>query len=193
MVLAHERRDIGSGKYVAVVGWDREPAFQNQLNAASFRITTKDGDKPVEGLEKTLKASIAFGGGQAREFPLETVFGQPGYYVAHVMPTKEGSYIFTLSGMIEGAPINEQFESGPGRFDDVDSAAAIQFPQALPDPSAAAADIQAARAEAASARTLGIAGIVVGGLGLLAALASFALRRPGAPAATARPVREPRS
>jgi len=180
LALAHERRAIGGGKYVAVVGWDTEPAYQDQLNAATIRIMRADTSQPVEGLEKSLTLQIAFGGGQPREFPLRAVFQQPGAYAADIQPTKAGSYVWTLSGTIEGTPINETFESGPGRFDDVESGTAVQFPSPAADPAAAIADAQAARAEAASARTLGIAGIVIGGLGLLAAIAAFATRRPAA-------------
>ena len=100
-----------------MVGWDSEPAFQNQLNAASFRITTKDGDKPVEGLDKTLKASIAFGGGQPKEFPLEAVFGQPGLYVAHVMrsardPARSGFSRFPSSSAHLGTRLQRSVPPG---------------------------------------------------------------------------------
>ena len=47
--LAHERRTIGNGKYDVVVGWDVEPAFLGQKNAASIRIS-KAGSSPAEGI-----------------------------------------------------------------------------------------------------------------------------------------------
>ncbi len=180
LALAHERRDIGGGKYTAVVGWEDEPTIQGQKNAAGFRITTKDGNQPVEGLEKTLKLTIAFGGGQPKEFPLRPVFKDPGHYVADIIPTKAGSYVWHLTGTIEGTAVDETFESGPGRFDDVQEATALEFPVPQGDPSAALAAAQAAQAEAASARTFGIAGVVLGALGLVAAAAAFVARRPTA-------------
>src|SRR4051812_14514038 len=85
--LAHERRPIGQGKYDATVGWDVEPAFSGQKNAASIRIA-KAGTNPavpVEGVQTTLKVQIRQGA-QTKEFPLRSVFGQAGYYVADIVP-----------------------------------------------------------------------------------------------------------
>ncbi|MBI3978030.1 MAG: hypothetical protein HY331_07585 [Chloroflexi bacterium] len=166
LAFAHERRTIGGGKYEVVVGFDREPAFVNLQNAASIRISRAGTQDPVEGVEKTLKIRIAFGGGQPREFALRAVFGQKGYYVADFFPTRTGAYIFIFAGEIEGTAIDERFESGPGRFDDVKATQTIQFPQAVPDASALAEEVSAARAEAATARLLAIGGLVVGLAGL---------------------------
>jgi hypothetical protein len=60
--LAHERRQVGP--YTFVVGFASEPAIQNQMNGASIRISRTDGGTPVEGADKTVKASVAAGGGQ---------------------------------------------------------------------------------------------------------------------------------
>src|SRR5215467_12117937 len=93
--LAHERRTIGGGKYDVVVGWDAEPAYVNQHNAAGIRIS-KPGTNPaqaVTGAEKTLKVQIRQGS-QVRTFDLRAVFGQPGYYVADMVPTRAGDYLW---------------------------------------------------------------------------------------------------
>src|SRR5439155_10802886 len=150
-----------------------------------------------EGLDKTLKAAIAFGGGQPKDFPLRAVFGKPGAYTADVIPTKAGSFIFTFTGAINSTPVNEKFESGPGRFDDVQDTAKLQFPDTAPAPAQMATSVKAAqdqaqaadaRASAAEgqigqARAFGIAGTVIGLIGLgLAAYALTAARRPAAPA-----------
>ena len=81
--LAHDRRTIGNGKYDAVVGWDIEPAYEGQKNGASIRISQAGSNPavPIEGAEKTLRVQIRQGN-DVREFPLRTVFGQKGYYVA---------------------------------------------------------------------------------------------------------------
>ncbi len=86
---AHERRELLGGKYRAVVGFLTEPAVQNQMNGLSLTVVdlrekTADGkDKPVEGLEKTLRAEVIVGGGaKTRALELEPVFGQPGAYAA---------------------------------------------------------------------------------------------------------------
>src|SRR4051812_22351022 len=83
---AHERRTIGNGKYGVVVGWDVEPAYQSEKNAASIRISQAGSNPavPVQGAEKTLKVQIRQGA-TTREFPLRAVFGQGGYYVADIV------------------------------------------------------------------------------------------------------------
>ena len=187
--LAHESRPVG-GKYQLEVGFLTEPPVAGQINGIDLRVSTSDGD-PVEGLEKTLKAEVIVGGGaRTAAFPLEAQFEQPGSYAAHFIPTRDGSYIFRFTGSIEGTPIDERFESGPGRFDDVEGAQQLQFPDKLPDPAAAAAEIEAARQEAATARLLGILGLVVGTLGLaVGGIALASLRR--GPRGSASPGAEP--
>ena len=74
--LAHERRTIGGGKYDVVVGWDTEPAYVNQKNAASVRISRAGTNpaEPVTGAEKTLKVEIRQGA-QTKSFDLRAAFG----------------------------------------------------------------------------------------------------------------------
>src|SRR5215510_11697492 len=74
--FAHERRTIGSGKYDVVVGWDVEPAYSNQKNGASIRISKAGTNpaEPVSGADKTLKVDIRQGA-TTRSFPLRAVFG----------------------------------------------------------------------------------------------------------------------
>jgi hypothetical protein len=176
--LAHERREVG-GTYQFVVGFLTEPAFANQMNGLDLRVTIpSENNKPVEGLEQTLKATVIVGGG-ASTMPVElkTRFGQPGAYAGHFMPTRAGSYIFHITGTIDGAPIDERFESGPGRFNNVESLQALQFPEKLLDPVAASNDLKAARDEAATARTMGMVGVGTGVAGLLVGLVALVSSR----------------
>src|SRR5439155_13584172 len=71
--LAHERRNVGP--YTLIVGFMGEPALAGQPNGIDLRISNTADGSPVIGADKTLKASIAFGGGQPKEFPLRGVFG----------------------------------------------------------------------------------------------------------------------
>ncbi|MBI4505665.1 MAG: hypothetical protein HY691_09030 [Chloroflexi bacterium] len=176
-VLAHERRPI-AGKYQLVVGFLNEPAFAGQMNGIDLRVTVPaEGDKPIEGLEKTLKATVIVGGGaRTMEVRLEPRFRQPGAYAGYFMPTREGSYIFQFTGTIDGTAINETFESGPGRFNDVQALQPLQFPERLPDPAAIASELRTAREEAAGARTLALGGVAAGVLGLLAGLVALVTR-----------------
>src|SRR4030095_9938143 len=129
--LAHERASVD--KYSLVVGFNDEPALQGQPNGMQLTVTVpSEGNRSVEGLADSLKANVAFGGGQPKEFPLRAQFGQPGRYVADFIPTRPGTYIFTFTGSIEGNPISERFESGPGRFNDVEAVDTPPFAHGVP-------------------------------------------------------------
>lgn len=184
--LAHERREVG--KYDLVVGWMEEPAFLGYKNGISLRVENRETKQPVEGLEKTLKVEAQFGG-QRRELELRAVFRQPGSYTADLVPTREGDYRFRFFGTIEGAQINETFDSADGRFNRVQGLQEVQFPEAVPAASQmvqslAAAERRALAAEAAAAaaqnaasaaQTLAVAGVGLGALGVL--LGGLALGR----------------
>jgi hypothetical protein len=173
-VFAHEHRTIANGKYDVTVGWDVEPAYQGQKNAASIRIAEAGSNPaiPVEGAEKSLKVRIRQGA-TTREFPLRAVFGQKGYYVADMLPTREGEYQWTFVGTINGEPVNDTFDTADGKFNKVQTLGDLQFPQALADANQTAAIAQAARDEAAAARTLAYLGLGVGLVGIVIALASL--------------------
>lgn len=176
--FAHERRDVGT--YQFVVGWVGEPAFEGEKNGIDLRILVRDTNEPVSGAEKTLKAEVRFGG-QRKEVPLRPVFQQPGRYSADLVPTKEGDYRFRFFGTIDGAEVNETFDSADKKFNGVESIKAIQFPAsaeaAAAVPAAAAntgpavagvqAAAQAALAAAGNAQTMALASVAMGGLGLL--------------------------
>ena len=179
VALAHDRRTVG--KYELVVGFLTEPAYVNQVNGIDFRVTNKDTSKPVEGVEKTVNAEILVGG-KTLSVPLKTRFGQPGAYASYFMPTKAGAYIFHFTGDIEGTKLDEKFESGPGRFNDVEDTAPLQFPEKLADNAAqieaaqgAAAQVKAAQSAAGSAQTIAYVGIAVGVLGVI--LGAFGLMK----------------
>ena len=166
---AHERRTIGP--YQVVVGWIDEPAFVGQVNAVDFRVTDTRTNpaKNVEGLEKTLNVEVLSGGATTGfKAAFRTRFGLPGQYAADIVPTREGSYKFKITGKIETTDVNETFESGPGRFDEIRPLTALQYPETVPtggDLSKRLADIQSSadqtRLAALGALALGIASIVL--------------------------------
>jgi len=182
--LAHERRTIAGGKYDVVVGWDSEPAFVNQRNAAGIRISKAGTNpaQPVTGAESTLQVQIRQGG-QTRQFPLRAVFGQPGYYVADIMPTRAGDYVLTFTGSLGADQINEAFDSADGKFDAVTAASGIEFPVAAPDPDQVTAQLQASDAAVQRATNVAYVAAAIGVLGCVLALAGWLTRprhRPGA-------------
>jgi len=178
--LAHERRTVGSGKYDVVVGWETEPAYVNQHNAAGIRIS-KAGTNPAEpvtGAENTLKVQIRQGA-QTRLFELRAVFGQPGYYVADIVPTRAGDCAWTFTGTLGADQINEAFDSADGKFDAVSAGSDVQFPVASPDPDQVSAQLQATNAAVQRAQLVAYAAVGLAVIGCLVALA-VCLTRPRA-------------
>jgi len=181
--LAHEHRTIDNGKYDVVVGWDQEPAYAGQKNGASIRISQAGSNPavPVEGADKTLKISIKQGAA-TKDFPLRAVFGQPGYYMADIFPTRVGDYQWTFSGTLNGDAVNETFDSADGKFDSVVAPTDLQFPIQTGDPAQLLATTQQAQTDAQNARTLAYVGIGIGVLGLVVAgLAWFSRPRTRGP------------
>ena len=91
---------------------------------------------PVEGLEGGIQVEVTHvATGAKRTWDLIAVFGEPGHYVAHMIPTASGVYEFRVFGAIEGMAIDETFVSrgGGGGFDDIRSSAGLHFPEELPE------------------------------------------------------------
>lgn len=157
---AHERRDVG--KYQFTVGWIVEPSFEGIKNGLDLRVVTKDGGKPVEGLEKTLKWELTHvPGGASKTFDVRTIFRDPGHYTADIIPTASGVYRFRLFGTVEGAEVNQTFvtKGGGGGFGDIESSEALQFPEKLPQ-------LREVNHQASSAKTIAIAGVAFGVIGI---------------------------
>ena len=137
-------------------------------------------------VEVTHLAADMSASGMARQMALTPLPGEDGGYVAPFIPTVPGPYRFRFVGTIDGLPVDETFTSGPGRFDDVRSATEAQFPRPVPSAREIAGVATAAQQQArdasdasATALTIAVAGLVVGGLGLLTGvgLALYAFRR----------------
>jgi hypothetical protein len=174
VALAHESRVVG--KYRFIVGFVNEPALLNEPNSLDLRVTVSDTAKAVEGLDKTVNAEVIYGG-STMPLALSARFGQPGAYNAFFIPTKPGAYIFHFTGQVEGMNIDEKFESGPGRFNDVTDTSTMQFPVKVPAPADMAAQLKAAQDAAAGAQTMAYAGIGVGLLGLIVGGLAFMRRK----------------
>jgi len=129
---AHERRTVGP--YQFVVGWLNEPAYVGQMNSLDLRVTDTrvTPAKAVEGLEKTLTVDVRTGGLAPLQVTVTARFGTPGAYNGYAMPTATGTYVFTIKGKVENLDIDEKFESGPGRFGDIEPTTALQYPNKVP-------------------------------------------------------------
>ncbi len=182
---AHERRTVGP--YEFVVGFLKEPAFEGETNSIDLRISRAGSGDPVEGADKTLKAEVVVG---PNTLPLELRprFQTPGAYNAEFVPTRPGTYIFRFSGTLDGQPVNETFESGPGKFNDVEAVAPLQFPDKVPSGVELERALAAADGRANTATILGALGLLAGLAGLgLAAWALASRRRAPAAASAAAP------
>lgn len=170
--LAHERREVGP--YRLVVGFLNEPAFAGVLNGVSLGVTDTRSDEPVEGLQETLSVDV-FHAGLTTPLSLDfrARFGQPGQYAADFVPTREGIYIFHITGTIDGLEVDERFESGPGRFDEVRAQSALQYPDRVLAGAELADSLDEIRGIAEQTRVLAGVALVLG----LAAIALALLRR----------------
>lgn len=159
---AHERRTVGP--YQLVVGWLNEPTFAGATNAVSLAVTDTRSTPAtaVEGLEKTLTVEV-FQGGLTMPFAstFRARFGVPGGYAADMVPTRAGSYRFVISGTIGDLRVNETFESGPGRFDEVRPQTALQYPEQVPAGADLANALQDVRSLAEQVRLLAAIAIVL--------------------------------
>lgn len=180
---AHETREVANYRFV--VGFLNEPAFEGILNGVSVRITDAESEEPVEGVNETLQVEVIHPeSGATRTMDLTAVWGDPGHYRASLVPTVPGQYHFRFFGTVGDLQVDELFESGPGRFNDIEVIADLQFPEELASSRelqgvASGARTIALDAEdaASSAQTMayvgigiGILGVVVGGAGVALAL-----------------------
>jgi len=148
---AHESRTVS--KYRFVVGNIVEPAFVDSVNALDLRVTNTETNKPVQGLEKTLKAEVMYGG-KTMALELRTRFGQPGAYAGDYLPTRAGTYTFRIFGTIEGVAIDEKFTSGPNTFGDIKTVDDLQFPEKVPSPSELQKQMVDLQAQASAVKSL---------------------------------------
>src|SRR5207237_9706494 len=116
VALGHERLTVAP--YTFVVGWINEPSYVNLLNSLDLTVTETNGGKAVEGLEKTLKADVTYGGlTTAQPLVLAARCGLPGKYSGYILPTKVGDYTLPISGTVGTTDVDETSRRGPVRSD----------------------------------------------------------------------------
>jgi hypothetical protein len=190
---AHEEHKVD--KYTVEVGFGTEPAYAGIINSVQLIIT--DNGKPVTDA-RGLKVAVSTGDSQPKQMALEPYFsdefGTPGDYRAFFIPTAPGAYTFKVTGTLGGKKVDQSYTSGKDGFDEVTDPAEVQYPVQQPSGSqltsrldretarlnaALATEREAADSDVAGARRLALLGLVVGALGLLAAVGAgvLALRR----------------
>jgi len=192
ITLAHEGRMVGNLKFN--VGFLNEPALEGEQNAVYLRLTKiaethahahggaeEDGhhqvEEPVQGIQSKLEVQVTHvESSVSRSMKLAPIINQSGSYQSVFIPTAPGAYRFRFLGEIDGANIDEIFESGQGAFDTVIGLDDVQFPLKVASSreieGVARATRDAARvatADAAEARNLAIGALAVGALGLMVA------------------------
>jgi hypothetical protein len=191
--LAHGEHKVAN--YTFVVGFGTEPGYAGATNSVQLMIS--DNGEPVTDA-KGLKVAVSTGDAEPKEMPLQPYFGEgwgeQGDYRAFFIPTAPGAYTFKVTGTLGGKKIDRSFTSGKDGFDEISDPAEVQYPVQEPTGaqlttrldresarlnSALAAERQEADDQVADARRLATIGLVVGALGLLAAVTVgvLALRR----------------
>jgi hypothetical protein len=193
---AHEERNVGG--FQLVVGWAAEPTYAGYPNGVAVFVNDAGG-QPVEDLGDTLKVEVSFGDEKSGPLDLEPAFGEDfgtkGEYHADLVPTRPGTYTFDFTGTIRGQNVDESFTSSETTFDDAKDDADISFP--AKDPSrgelaqridrinprlaTAQSDAAAVQADADDAKTQAMIAIVLGAIGIIAAIGmgAVAMRRRG--------------
>jgi hypothetical protein len=191
--LAHGEHKVAN--YTFVVGFGTEPGYAGVTNSVQLMIS--NNGKPVTDA-KGLKVAVSTGDAEPKEMALQPYFGEgwgeQGDYRAFFIPTAPGAYTFKVTGTLGGRKIDRSYTSGKDGFDEIGDPAEVQYPVQEPTGaqlttrleresarlnSALAAERQEADDQVADARRLATIGLVVGALGLLAAVAAgvLALRR----------------
>lgn len=178
--VAHEERKVGS--HIFVVGFGIEPAFAGTVNSLELFVNeAKGGDPVVEKVE--LQVEISFGD-QTVTYEMEPsfivgVFGEPGHYEAHFLPTRAGTYSVHFTGNIHGEEVDEVFTSGPDTYGPMEDPASVAFP--VQDPSNAelndllTREVTRLSDDVDSANLIAYIAIAVGAIALLGGLL---MRRP---------------
>ncbi len=156
---AHTRAEIGP--YVAIVGWEIEPPIVGERN--QIVVILHEGETPVIGAEASLAAEVLYAGRSFRSNLIPTV--TPGYYHIEILPTVRGQYSVRLFGTLGDMEIDEVVDPEP-----VFAAERLQFPETQPEPRELVQRLDALEDDLQTARTLALAGVVVGVIGLLTAV-----------------------
>jgi hypothetical protein len=191
--FAHAERSAGPYDYE--IGFGTEPAYVGQPN--SVELILNKGSKPVNDMSDQLKVSVSFGD-QSTHLSFEPNFeaGGDGDYRAWFVPSQSGKYTFHLTGKLGGTTFDETVTSGPATFDEVQSIASASFPKVQAptteelatridqDASRASAqaktlqaDVTSANDAATTAKNVAIVGVVLGAIGIIAAIAALATRK----------------
>lgn len=120
---AHINRVFGN--YVIEVGWDGEPVYVYMENSIFVSINKGSGEnaKPVINALKNMQILIKYGTVSKQIDFLPSVKEDDGVYTSPIIPTRVGTYVLILKGMIEDQKIDAEIP-----LDDVSSIDTLNFP-----------------------------------------------------------------
>jgi hypothetical protein len=193
--VAEAHGHIEVGEYGLTIGWANEPTFVGQPNAVELSIEHHETGEPIDDVAAgDLTVVVSTSDQATAALPLEPAFGQPGVYVADLLPTAPGEYTFHFAGSIGEQAVDVEMTSGDDTFSPVRASTDVEFPVQVPtlaevadrlgridgritelqsaalDPQALA-DLEAAVSEARSAADRASTfGLLVGGAGLVVAI-----------------------
>ncbi len=112
---AHERQvfEIKGKQYQVVIGSLGEPLIVDDKSGVDFRVSTLPNNKPVEGLQDTLKVEL-IAGDKKKTLDLDTVYNTPGSYKAVFFPTVATTLSYRIFGTIADTPFNVTFTCQAG-------------------------------------------------------------------------------
>jgi hypothetical protein len=190
---AHAERTVGP--FDLEIGFRDEPVYVGVPNAVFLELM-KNGHE-VADVGDSLTVTLGFGDQTSDPIVFEPM-EDPGQFQAPFVPSQAGAYTFTLSGSVDGDPLELSITSGPKTFEEAQDVAAATFPlvqyptnadlasrieqeseRTSTDIGTVTSDVAAAKDAASSAKTVGMIGIAVGALGLIVGAAALATRKRG--------------
>lgn len=119
--FAHQTQVVAD-RYKVIFGMVTEPAYTLDRNGIDLIVRTID-DQAVEGLEKSLTATITAPNGKTRTLKLRGQYKKPGYYTDDLVFTQAGVYKLNITGFIGDKEVNLSFNSH-----EVENFAKLRFP-----------------------------------------------------------------
>jgi len=193
---ARERRSLLNDRFELIVGFLDEPPYEGEPNGLYLRVTdfqdptpTPDPDvTPVADPDATpgaepppepvtaFEAEVRYGD-QTRPLNLAQDANDPTIYRSVFVPTQPGDYTFRIFGTLDGTEFDEEFRSSGNTFPGVTSVGDVQFPAQVPVGQGLLDAFARAEEDADRARVIGVAGVLLGVVGLLAGGLSVVLSR----------------
>lgn len=165
VTIAQAHQNVKIGDYVVEYGWVSEPAVVGQPNAVVINFSLTSAPTTTVDVDISALQIQAVFGGQTKVLTLQPLAEDThGQFIAPMTPMRPGKYTFHLSGNIGSTTFNNDVQP-----EEVQTADVVQFP------SLDAATSSKSSSSLGVSGWLGIAGIVLGVVGI--GLGAYALAR----------------